>query len=305
MRARSPLGLAFSASQAAPFFYGGQAVLEGVLMRGPDYWAVAARRPDGSIASRVAKLRSVVYHGRLFKLPFLRGVAGLVEQLHLGTSAMMWSANVRAAAEDIEISRGAVTATIVFSLAFSIALFFGIPLLVGGAVQRHGGALAFTLVEGATRALLLVGYLLLISLIPDVRRLFQYHGAEHKTINAFEAGAPLTVAGVAPQPRLHPRCGTGFLVVVVVVSIVVFTFVGRPALPILIASRVLLVPVIAAISYELIRLGARHYRNPVVARLMFPVLAAQYLTTREPDPGQTEVALKAFGDVRDSEARVA
>jgi uncharacterized protein YqhQ len=285
----------------APFFYGGQAVLEGVLMRGPGHWAVAARRPDGSIATRVDRLRSVVYQGRLFKLPFFRGVAGLVEMLHLGTSAMMWSANVRAAAEDIEIGRGAITATLIGSLAFSIGIFFGLPLLAGGALHNRGGSLGFTVVEGLTRGGLLVAYLALISLIPDIRRLFQYHGAEHKTINAFEHGANLTVEGVEPQSRLHPRCGTGFLVVVVVVSIVVFTFVGRPSLPLLLASRLLLVPVIAAIAYELIRLGARNAHRPLVGRLLVPVLAAQYLTTREPAGDQIEVALRAFNMVREQE----
>jgi uncharacterized protein YqhQ len=292
-----PLSTANPASPL-PFFYGGQAVIEGVLMRGPHTWAVAARRPDGGISLRQADLTSRVYTSAFFRLPFIRGVIGLVEMLHLGTSAMMWSANVKAKAEDIEISRGAITVTIVLSMIFSFALFFGLPLIAGGALQHRGGSLGFTAVEGATRALLLVGYLLLISRIPDVRRLFQYHGAEHKTINAFESGAPLTVEGVAPQSRLHPRCGTGFLVVVVVVSIVVFTFVGRPWLPLLILSRLLLVPVIAAIAYELIRLAARHAENPVVARLLVPVLAAQYLTTREPDDSMMEVAITAFTAVR-------
>jgi uncharacterized protein YqhQ len=288
-----------------PFFYGGQAVIEGVLMRGPSTWAVAARRPDGNIALREDRLKSRVYTSPFFRLPFVRGVVGLVEMVHLGTSALMWSANVKAKAEDIEIGRGAIAVTITISMVFSFALFFGVPLLAGGALNHRGGSLAFTAVEGLTRALLLIGYLLLISRIPDVRRLFQYHGAEHKTINAFESGAPVTVEGVRPQSRLHPRCGTGFLVVVVVVSIVVFTFVGRPPLPLLVASRLLLVPVIASIAYELIRLGARHSDNPVVAKLLVPVLAAQYLTTREPDDSMMEVAITAFSAVRSSELRQA
>jgi uncharacterized protein YqhQ len=292
--AASPAGAA-----TTPFFYGGQAVIEGVLMRGPTSWAVAARRPDGEIALRRDELKSPVYRRRFFRLPFVRGVVGLGEMLHLGTSAMMWSANVKAKAEDMEIGRGAIAITITISMIFSFGLFFGLPLLAGGALRDRGGSLAFTAVEGATRALLLVGYLYLISFIPDVRRLFQYHGAEHKTINAYEAGAPLTVEGVTAQSRLHPRCGTGFLVVVVAVSIIVFTFVGRPSLPVLVASRILLVPVIAAISYELIKLMARHSGNPVVARLLVPVLGAQYLTTREPDPDQMEVALEAFKNVRE------
>jgi uncharacterized protein YqhQ len=259
---------------------------------------VAARRPDGGISLRQDKLKSRVYTSAFFGLPFIRGVVGLIEMVHLGTSAMMWSANVKARADNIEIGRGAIAVTITISMVFSFALFFGLPLVVGGALNNRGGSLAFTAVEGLTRALLLVGYLLLISRIPDVRRLFQYHGAEHKTINAFESGAPITVEGVAPQSRLHPRCGTGFLVVVVLVSIVVFTFVGRPILPLLVLSRLLLVPVIAAIAYELIRQGARHSQNPVVARLLVPVLAAQYLTTREPDASMMEVAITAFSAVR-------
>ena len=288
---------AVAAAASQPFFYGGQAVIEGVLMRGPDEWAVAARRPDGGIAMRQDRLRSRMYRSPVFRLPLVRGVVGLVEMLHLGTSAMIWSANVKAKAENIEIGRGAIAATLAFSLVFSFALFFGLPLLAGGALQRHS-TLGFTLVEGGIRGMLVVGYMYVISFLPDVRRLFQYHGAEHKTINAFEAGAPLTVEGVLPQSRLHPRCGTGFLIVVVFVSIVVFTLVGRPSLPLLVASRVVLVPVIAAISYELIRLGARYHRNPVVAKLLVPVLAAQYLTTREPEPEMLEVAIAAFTAVR-------
>jgi uncharacterized protein YqhQ len=303
MSAPTALGAAAApaARPATPFFYGGQAVMEGVLMRGPTRWAVAARRPDGEIALRKDQLRSVLYRGRFFRLPLVRGVVGLIEMLHLGTSAMLWSANVKAKAENIEIGRGAIAFTIVFSLAFSFLLFFGLPLLAGGALRHKGGSLAFTAVEGVTRAVILMAYLYLISFVPDIRRLFQYHGAEHKTINAFESGAPLTVAGVGVQSRLHPRCGTGFLVVVVAVSIVVFTFVGRPPLPLLIASRFLLIPVIAAISYEVIKLGARYSANPVVSRLLWPVLAAQYLTTREPDPSQMEVAITAFTNVREDE----
>jgi uncharacterized protein YqhQ len=297
MRRLPLLATSLAAAATQPFFYGGQAVIEGVLMRGPSEWAVAARRPDGGISIRQDHLQSRMYTSAFFRLPFIRGVIGLVEMLHLGTSAMIWSANVKAKAENLEIGRGAIAATLAFSMVFSFGLFLGLPLLAGGALQRHS-TFGFTLVEGVTRGVLVVGYMWVISFIPDVRRLFQYHGAEHKTINAFEAGAPLTVEGVAPQSRLHPRCGTGFLVVVVFVSIVVFSLVGRPALPLLILSRIVLIPVIAAISYELIRLGAKNYRNPVVAKLLTPVLAAQLLTTREPDASMMEVALTAFKAVR-------
>ena len=296
------MSLAAAASQ--PFFYGGQAVIEGVLMRGPTGWAVAARRPDGGISMRQEELHSRMYRSAFFRLPLVRGVVGLAEMLHLGTSAMIWSANVKAKAENIEIGRGAIATTLAFSMVFSFALFFGLPLLAGNALQRHS-TLGFTLVEGGIRGALVLGYMYLISLIPDVRRLFQYHGAEHKTINAFESGAPLTVEGVAPQSRLHPRCGTGFLIVVVFVSIVVFSIVGRPPLPLLILSRIVLIPVVASLSYELIRLGARYHQNPVVAKLMIPVLGAQYLTTREPDASMMEVALTAFKAVRDGDVPAA
>jgi uncharacterized protein YqhQ len=295
--------IAFLAAASQPFFYGGQAVIEGVLMRGPQGWAVAARRPDGGIAMRQEELHSRMYRSAFFRLPLVRGVVGLAEMLHLGTSAMIWSASVKARAENVEIGRGAIAATLAFSMVFSFAIFFGLPLLLGNALQRHS-TLGFTLVEGGIRAVFVLGYMYLISFIPDVRRLFQYHGAEHKTINAFESGAPLTVEGVAPQSRLHPRCGTGFLIVVVFVSIVVFSIVGRPPLPLLILSRIVLIPVVASISYELIRLGARHIGNPVVARLMIPVLGAQYLTTREPDASMMEVALTAFKAVRQADVSV-
>jgi len=297
VRRLSLIMLAAAAAASQPFFYGGQAVIEGVLMRGPTSWAVAARRPDGGISLRQEILQSRMYRSPFFRLPLVRGVVGLAEMMHLGTSAMIWSANVKARAENIEIGRGAIAATLAFSAVFSFALFFGLPLLSAGALQRHS-TLGFTLVEGGIRGALVLGYMYLISLIPDVKRLFQYHGAEHKTINAFEAGAPLTIEGVAPQSRLHPRCGTGFLIVVVFVSIVVFTLVGRPVLPLLVLSRIVLVPVIASVSYELIRLGARHSANPVVSRLLVPVLAAQYLTTREPDASMMEVAITAFTAVR-------
>ncbi len=293
MRRLRLLLLTLATGASAPFFYGGQAVIEGVLMRGPSEWAVAARRPDGGIALRQEHLRSRMYRSGSYRLPFIRGVVGLVEMLHLGTSAMIWSANVKAKAENLEIGRGAIAVTLAFSAVFSFGLFFGLPLLAGGALQRHS-TFGFTLVEGVTRGVLVLGYMYLISLIPDVRRLFQYHGAEHKTINAFERGAPLTIEGVSPQSRLHPRCGTGFLVVVVFVSIIVFSIVGRPVLPLLILSRIVGVPVVAAISYEVIRLGARHAANPVVAKLLTPVLAAQLLTTREPDGSMIEVALTSF-----------
>ena len=293
-----PLLTALARTAEPPFFYGGQAVIEGVLMRGPTSWAVAARRPDGGIALLQDQLKNPVYRKPFFRLPFIRGVVGIFETLHLGTNAMIWSAQVKARAEQMEISRRAIVTTITASMLFAFAVFFGLPLLAGGALARHASSLTFTAVEGAARALMLVAYLLAISLLPDVKRLFQYHGAEHKTINAYEAQAPLTVEGVRRQSRLHPRCGTGFLILVVFVSIIVFTFVGRPSLPLLLLSRIVLVPVIAAISYELIRLGARFRANPVVSRLLVPVLAAQYLTTREPDPSELEVAITAFNAAR-------
>jgi uncharacterized protein YqhQ len=287
-----------------PFFYGGQAVIEGVLMRGPRHYAVAARRKDGSIAVIEEPLRSRVYTSRIWALPLFRGVAGLIEMLHLGMRALRWSANVQVEAEDIQLSPAAMRVTMASSAVFGLVLFVGLPLLAAGAIHRGDRSTGFVVIEGVARAVILLGYLIAISLVPGVRRVFEYHGAEHKTINCFESGDTVDVAHVRPASRLHPRCGTGFLVVVALVSIVVFAPFGGLSVPLLVLSRVLLIPVVAAVAYEAIR-GLARIRSTAVGRLaLIPVLATQRLTTREPDDSQIEVAIAALAAARSGETNV-
>ena len=292
---------AAAAVSKQPFFYGGQAVIEGVLMRGREHYAVAARRRDGSIVVQQEPLRSRVYTSRLWKLPLFRGVAGLVEMLHLGMRALTWSANVQMAAEDIQLSPRAMRVTMATSVVFGLLLFVGLPLGAAALIHRGPRSVGFVVIEGIARAVILLGYLLLIGSTRSVRRVFEYHGAEHKTINCFESGGPLDVEHVRRASRLHPRCGTGFLVVVALVSIVVFAPLGGLQPVLLVLSRILLVPVVAAIAYEGIR-GLARVRDTGVGRLLLvPVLATQRLTTREPDDAQMEVAIAALNAARAGE----
>jgi uncharacterized protein YqhQ len=310
----------------AKFYYGGQAVMEGVMMRGRKSAAVAIRRPNGSIYLYEEALNPRLYQNRLFRMPFLRGMLLLWEMLVLGTRLMTLSANIATGAIDPDapnaesetpgmqaanvkngealpekpatppqIGGVALVLTLLISLGFAIAVFFLGPLLIAGLFNNQigGGWLSLT-IEGLIRLGLLIGYLYLIGRIPDIQRVFGYHGAEHKAINAMEHGEPLDVPHVRQASRVHTRCGTGFLLLVVVVSIVVFAFVGSPSILIKVISRVLLVPVVAGIAYELMRLGAANYRFRVVCWLFAPGLALQGLTTREPDDGMIECAIAAL-----------
>lgn len=288
----------------ATFFYGGQAVVEGVLMRGRHHYAVAARKPDGQITVISDTLRSRVYTSKVWALPFLRGVAGLFEMVHLGMRALQWSVGVQLG-DDVAISAGAMRVAMAVSVIFGLGLFIAAPLGIGALIHRSAVRSVTTVViEGIVRGFILVGYLLLIGLVPSVRRLFHYHGAEHKAINCLESGAPLDVAHVRPASRLHPRCGTGFIVVVALVSIIVFTPLGLLPTAVRIACQVALVPVVAGISYEAIRALAR-VRHTAVGRVaLAPVLAAQLLSTREPNDSQIEVAIVALDAARADESAV-
>jgi uncharacterized protein YqhQ len=293
------------AAEPEQFFYGGQAVIEGVLMRGRRHYAVAARRRDGTIVTVSEPLRSRVYTSRLWALPFFRGVAGLIEMLHLGMRALTWSANVQAEADDIQLSPTVMRASMAVSVIVGLVLFVGLPLGLAGLIHHGQRNVGFVVVEGLARGCVLLGYLALIAQVPSVRRVFEYHGAEHKTINCFEAGNPVDVEHVRLASRLHPRCGTGFLVVVALVSIVVFAPFGSLPVPLLVLSRVVLIPVVAALAYEGIR-GLARVRRTAPGRLaLIPILATQRLTTREPDDAQIEVAIEALalaraGDVGES-----
>jgi len=281
------------------FNYGGQAVIEGVMMRGSRGMAVAVRRPDGGIEIHSEPLTSRIYSTRWSKMPFVRGLALLWDALGLGIRSLLFSAEVSVEdEEDVEFSGAVAWGTVAIALLLGIGIFFVLPLLIVGFLDRWiVSDLASNLVEGAIRLAIFLAYIIVVGRMGDIRRVFSYHGAEHKTINAYEDDAELTPASVARYTTLHPRCGTGFLLVVMVVSILVFSLLGRPSLIPRIISRVVLIPVIAGISYEIIRFGAAHYGNRLVRTVLYPSLALQRLTTNEPTSDMLEVAIVALKHV--------
>jgi uncharacterized protein YqhQ len=287
---------------------GGQAVLEGVMMRSPGNWAVAVRKPDGEIAQVVRSVDSPMARHRVFRLPVIRGVVALGESLAIGFRALAISANYAAQEEgqdevETELSRGQLIFAFAVAIGFAVLLFkVGPAILVDKLVPVHSGW-AFVLVEGLVRVAVFIVYLSLISLIPDLKRVFQYHAAEHKAINAYEAGEELSPEVVQRYSLIHPRCGTAFLLWVMVVAIFVFAFFGRPAWYWLIASRILLLPVIAGIAYELIRFAGKHSDNRILMTLLAPGLWLQRLTTREPTLDQLEVSIRALREVLAVEGR--
>ena len=291
-------------AKAQPFFYGGQAVIEGVMMRGKSHYAVAVRLPvTGEIVVNRGELKAPIYTHPIWKLPFVRGLALIGEQLHLGMKSLIWAANMNAGAHDVQIGKKEITGSVAMAGVFALAIFIGLPLFLASVTVRHSGSFAFVLVEGLIRVALVLGYLVAIGMLPDVRRVFQYHGAEHMTINAFESGWTLDVPSVRRASTLHPRCGTGFLLVVLVVSVIVFSVVAifHPNLFWLVASRVLAIPVIAGTGFELIRFMARHRDNAAVRVALLPVLGTQKFTTRQPSDDMLEVAITAFNSARQGE----
>lgn len=303
------------------FSYGGQAVIEGVMMRGAHTAAIAVRDPKGQIVVHEQQLNATLYRGRIAKMPFVRGIIGLWDALGLGTRALMWAADVALGEdEDVNFNGPIGWATIAFSLLIGIGLFFLLPtagaswlgnLLVpvpAGAESSGANQLAISIIEGIIQLSLLIAYIWAIGRIPDVKRLFGYHGAEHKTINAYEAGAELTPEVVAKYPIEHPRCGTAFLLTVVLVSVFIFSVLSviwHPTFLLRILSRVIFIPVIAGVAYELLRFTARNINNPLVAIIVKPNLALQHLTTRQPELHMIEVAIVAFKRVLVSEGLLA
>ena len=282
---------------------GGQAVLEGVMMRGPSNWAVAVRKPDGQIAEVCRPIESVMKRHWFFRLPVVRGVIALGESLAIGFRALSISAQYAAQeegadAEEVqtELSRGALFFAFAVAIAFAVLLFKVTPALITNwlPIDTTG---TFVIVEGLVRVTIFILYLALVSLLPDLKRVFQYHAAEHKAINALEAGEELTPENVQRHSLIHPRCGTAFLLWVMVIGIFVFAFVGQPAWYWLITSRILLLPVIAGIAYELIRFAGRHSDNRILMALLAPGLWLQRLTTREPSLDQIEVSISALQEV--------
>jgi hypothetical protein len=274
------------------FTYGGQALIEGVLMRGRDAIAVALRHPDGQIVYATERLDSGFHGTRWSKWPLVRGLVVLYETLVLGTRWLVRSANVQAQEDGVELGRGSVALMLVMTLVAGVGIFFLFPLLVASVTAANiQNGLVQHLIEGLVRVGIFLGYLVLIGRAPDIHRVFQYHGAEHMTIHALEAGDPLTVNEVRKYPTAHQRCGTEFLVVVILLSIVAFSLVGRQDPLVMVGSRVLLIPVIASVGYEILRFGARHRANPVMKTLLYPGLIVQMITTKQPSDDMIEVAI--------------
>lgn len=320
----------------AKFYYGGQAVMEGVMMRGQKHMAVAVRGPGGNIILHQEPLNSAIYRHPVMKLPFLRGLVGLWDALGLGMKALMFSANVAmeeeeksarsetgemgevadkaqsrpdtpasalpvpgvTAASEGSASMGAAAWTsVAIALVMMVALFFVLPVLGAGLVTwlvGNDSSVLHNVIEGAIRLALFVGYIWAIGHMPDIKRVFGYHGAEHKTINAYEAGVELTPERVQSFTLLNPRCGTTFLLIVLVLATVLFVFLGKPPFLLMVLSRIVFVPLVAAASYEFIRLMANLYHLPVIRAIMAPGIALQKMTTRQPDLSMIEVGIAAL-----------
>jgi uncharacterized protein YqhQ len=285
------------------FNYGGQAVLEGVMMRGSRALAVAVRNPEGKIVTHIESINQAVYNGPVSRIPFVRGLTMLWDALGLGLRSLMFSADVALAEdEDVSFSGPVAWGTVAISFVFGIGLFFLLPVLIVGFLDRWiESSLVSNLVEGSIRLLLFIGYVWLIGQMPDIKRVFAYHGAEHKTINTYEAGKEVNLDTVQRATTVHPRCGTAFLLSVVVISILLFSLLGRPDLWMRLLSRILLIPVVVGLAYEYIRFSARHMDNRVIRAIAAPNLAMQRLTTRQPDADMLEVAITAFNSMMAAE----
>jgi uncharacterized protein YqhQ len=285
--------------------YGGQAVIEGVMMRGKQNAAIAMRAPDESIVIHQEELGEI-YRSRLLNIPFLRGMIMLWDALGMGLRALTISANTQTG-EDEKIEGPQLILTLVVSLAFAIGLFFLLPALAGhlfSLLPFEASAWVGNLVEGLLRLVILIGYIWLVGRVPDIQRVFAYHGAEHKTINAFEAGADLTPETVSKYSLEHPRCGTAFLLTLVVLSVIFFTLLGPLPLGLRLISRIVLIPIMAGIAYEYIRWSANHLDWSLVKVLVKPNLALQRLTTREPSLSMLEVSIAAFNAMKSGEERL-
>ena len=287
-----------------PFYYGGQAVIEGVMMRGRDNIAIAVRRPDGELDITSQPLASI-YKGRLREIPLIRGIIILIETMGLGIKSLLHSARVASAEEEEEeISPAMLWGTVAIGIVLAVALFFVAPLLLTRyLISPHiTSSLVVNIIEGVIRISMFIAYLKLIGLMSDIKAVFSYHGAEHKAVNAYEAGAPLELDSVKNYSTAHTRCGTSFLLAVMVVAVIVFAMLGQPPMWLSLLSRIILIPLIAAISYEFIRFGTAHNNNPVMRIFIGPGLALQAMTTREPNNSQLEAALAALNMVIETDS---
>ena len=273
--------------------YGGQAVIEGVMIRGMHIVSVAVRNPQGTISTHTEPINSW-FNSFIRKIPFIRGVLVMAETLAIGMKALTYSANV-AAGEDEEFGKGSIILMLVLSLSFAIGFFFLLPVFASkGFESLVDSNLLANILEGVIRLILFLLYVIIIGRTEDIRRVFMYHGAEHMAVHAYENGEKLTTESVSKYPTAHPRCGTAFLLVVMLVAIVVFAFIPRDPLWWLITSRIVLIPAIAAASYEAIRLSGVYSGNPLLKVISVPGLVLQRLTTRQPEPDQIELAIVAM-----------
>lgn len=278
-----------------PFYYGGQAVIEGVMMRGQRFMAVAVRHPSGEIKLNVKPLASL-FQGRLRRMPLVRGIIAMIESLVIGTQVLFSSAEVALEEENEKTPTWYLWLAVAAGIVLAIAAFFILPMLLTRYLiyPYIPSNILAALIEGVIRVTLFIGYLAAISRMNDIRRVFAYHGAEHKTVNAHEEGAPLEVSAIQKFSTAHIRCGTSFILNVLVIAIVVFAFIGQPSVSAAILWRIILIPVIAALSYELTRFGGGHSRNKTVRAVLTPGMWLQSMTTREPDDKQVETAVAAL-----------
>src|SRR5687768_16748214 len=288
-------GTPTASGQRPKYAYGGQALMDGVLMRGRDAIAVALRHPDGRIVTATERLDSGVHGSPIGKWPFVRGLVVLYETLVIGTRWLIRSANLQAVEDDVELGKGSIAVMLLITFAAAIAAFTLLPLFISS-VATSGATQGWAqpALEGLIQVGLFLGYLTLVSRAPDIHRVFQYHGAEHMTIHALEAGDPLTVDEVRKYPTAHHRCGTEFLVILILLSIFTFSLVGKQEPLVMIASRILLIPVLAGVGYEILKLGAKFRHNPVVRVIMYPGILVQMITTKRPTDDMIEVAITSM-----------
>jgi len=286
------------------FQIGGQAVIEGVMMKSKNFWSLAVRQPDNNISTKLYKSVSIIKKYPVLGLAFIRGIVILMETMMIGFKALSYSVN-EATEEEIKFSKKEMAVSIIVAVLFSVGVFFVIPTLIGKSFSSFfANSVVYNFMEGLIRISFFLAYVLLISLLKDIKRLFQYHGAEHKTIQAYESGEELKPGNVKKYSRLHMRCGTSFLLIVMVVSILVFALLGKQTIMWRIVSRILLIPVIAGISYELIKIAGKFSKYKIVNIIFYPGLLLQKITTREPDDSQIEVGIKAFNKVLEAEERL-
>ncbi|MFH0768150.1 MAG: DUF1385 domain-containing protein [Chloroflexota bacterium] len=277
---------------AKRFFYGGQAVIEGVMIRGQKAMVTAVRRPDGNLAIDTQPLTTLPTSW-MRQTPLIRGIIALIESMVLGIRSLLYSANVSLEEEGEKASGGLAWIIVAVGFVLAFVLFFLIPLYLTK-LFNFSSSFLFNLTDGIIRVVIFIAYLKVMTLLPDIKRVFAYHGAEHKAVNAFEAGVPMEVTAVREYSKAHTRCGTSFLFAVFIIAIIVFALIGLHSAWLMVLSRIILIPVIAALSYELIYFGARHTNNGLVRTVLAPGLWLQSLTTREPDDSQLEVALSAL-----------